>query len=1166
MRLFILFTGLISLITSAAEAASIKPENAVWEVLTNRSFIQSLAFSQDEMTVWVGTNGGLEQREAQTGQLKKAFTNLDGLPSNRVQSLLSDTAGNLWIGTDNGLGLRDANGQLTTLNTSNSSLPDDAVNALLADGNGGLWIGTRVGGLAHRDADNTWKVYTMTNSKLPTNQISTLSADGAGGIWIGTPQGLIHRTIFGSWGAEATPWNPDSTLSWLPNKEVTALASDNHGGLWVGTHSGLAHRDAYGEWTIFYPDDLGLTLISVATLQPDDEGGIWIGTGDSFSGIGQGLLHLSARGQWRIFNTDSGLPSHIVTSLLTDKQKRLWAGTFKGLVQRSAAGTWTTFKTSTELPTNGINALLLDSNNGLWIGTGNLRGKEEGGLAYRSATGEWMTFDTTNGLPDKRITTLAADDKGGIWVGTLNGLAHRDAAGQWTTYDNTTSQLPTNEISTLVSDGHGGVWLGSEWLNTTGVAHLTAAGEFEISSYENGQLPSNQVKTLFQDSSGNVWAGTYYGLLYRGTDGQWITLDEETDATLALLRTSNPNTLFVDDLGAVWVGTQGGGLLQRGTDGKWQIFNTENSPLPSNEVKSLLADGEGGLWIGTASERRFQGNGNGGLAHRDADGHWFVLQDSNSGLPTNFIAALATDGSGGLWVGTWGLAHLTFGQKQNLLAQKVSGADASVSTSEVATLLNGERAAILIHPKGQGSGYNQEQSVDFMASYAYHTLYARGYDNDEIYFLSYKPDLDFNGDEQADYNVIDAPVTLYDFRNQGAEPRNLTVADVQAAFEWVKAKGQLQQPLIVVFIDHGLAGELLLDPEGKELLTGDVFKQLLDDYQAVTTNKVVVVLEACHSGTLVPKLAAPNRVIISSTDDNLAYYDDLGRTSFLKAYFDKLRQGENLSYALTAVTETIATYRSPLNRQRPQLEDSSNGKVAREICLNGCFGSLPGVLTLTPQTSTDTVSAGQTVDLTVDTNVSGTSVTSIWASVTTPEVANQRNEQGFSRLPTPVTYLRQGERNRWEGRFDQFSTQGEYVFSFKAKDADGFVTEAKPLTVAVAEGQPLIRAQFNAATGLLHLPAVTIPNAAGATDVYAADLQLQSADPIVFNLVIESLQPVTDTTTLSQAHFDPEDGTVHIPFVEVPNTAAGMDVYNVTLQLEPQVAPLRFTIIKMDLM
>ena len=116
-------------------------ENAQWDVFTNRSQISALLLSDDGKTLWVGTNGGLEKRDAQTGEILRVFTKRDGLPANFITALLSDGKGGLWIvanGDGGGLTHYTADGQWQMFNTENSGLPSNDVLSLLSDNQGGL--------------------------------------------------------------------------------------------------------------------------------------------------------------------------------------------------------------------------------------------------------------------------------------------------------------------------------------------------------------------------------------------------------------------------------------------------------------------------------------------------------------------------------------------------------------------------------------------------------------------------------------------------------------------------------------------------------------------------------------------------------------------------------------------------------------------------------------------------------------------------------------------------------------------------------------------------------------------------------------------------------------------------------------------------------------------
>jgi hypothetical protein len=384
-----------------------------------------------------------------------------------------------------------------------------------------------------------------------------------------------------------------------------------------------------------------------------------------------------------------------------------------------------------------------------------------------------------------------------------------------------------------------------------------------------------------------------------------------------------------------------------------------------------------------------------------------------------------------------------------------------------------KRAAILVHPRGQGTGYKQAVSIEFMAQHVYRTLQARGYNHNDIYFLSYNHDIDINGDGKRDFNIVDGPMTTSQVV-AGTSIHDLSVADIQQAFSWAKEQGKLSQPLLVVFVDHADERFLRLDPFD-EILTAPDFKALLDDYQQTTDNKVITILEACHTGTFINDLAAPNRLIITSTDEDKAYYDQLGNLSFLTLYFNELRHGEDFHTAFQRVSANLPTYGHPFNLQIPQLEDNGDGhantpldgQFASQFCLNGCFGVLAANITLEPQPTTIT---DKTLPLQVKVGITGGNLKRVWASITTPEVATQRNAQGFALKPSPVVELvaettetENGEATEigaeitetsstWIGQFNGFNYQGDYTVTFMAEDQEGFITSSAPRLVHYADG------------------------------------------------------------------------------------------------------------------
>jgi ligand-binding sensor domain-containing protein len=104
---------------------------------------------------------------------------------------------------------------------------------------------------------------------------------------------------------------------------------------------------------------------------------------------------------------------------------------------------------------------------------------------------------------------------------------------------------------------------------------------------------------------------------------------------------SNTVNALLADGDAMWVGTDEGlGYFDGAT---WTIYDEETSSLPSNTVYDLHQDVAGDIWIATDA----------GIAKFD-EGSWEIFNVSNSALPTNEIRAIDSDSEGSLWIGTWG--------------------------------------------------------------------------------------------------------------------------------------------------------------------------------------------------------------------------------------------------------------------------------------------------------------------------------------------------------------------------------------------------------------------------------------------------------------------------------------------------------------------------------
>ena len=1241
-------------------------EKSVWEVFTNRSNISAITLSDDKKTLWVGTHGGLEKRDAITGELIKVLTNLDGLPNNFITSIVDDGKGGLWVGTSFGGGIAYMNShkQWKVFNTDNSSLPDNVINALVSDGNGGIWIATGIpfdedkingwldsfsnqssisggmfgnngvlgglfgdlfgneqgglfgnegqgnifgsesisdnligelssfldcsddaslttflfsmfgfgdfgeseGGLAHLSGDGQWTIFNTENTPdLPSDIISDIANDGNGGLWVGTHcGGLGHLNAQREWKF----YNKSNSA--LPGNFINILTQDENGGLWIATaFNGLAHLSNQGEWKVYNKANHGLPSNTINKPVSDGNGGVWVGTGNILEKAG-GLVHIQANGTVQLLDTvNSKLAGNTIIHLADDQRGGLWLGTYgAGLVNWNKEKNLTLLSkteleksnTNSGLPDNIGYILMNDGEEGVWAGMSSWI--YDSGLAYfNNSRNEWNIYNTSNGLPANDIFALAKDQNDELWVGTIGGgLAHLNNACKWTVYNTNNSPLPDDDIAGLLHDERNGLWIGT----ANGLAYRSYSGDWTIFNTANSGLPDNTIGNLANDDQGGLWVGTAFGLAHWQRDENKWTVYNETNSQL-------PHNLVADLLddanGGLWIATgseKQGGLVHLTKNNEWIIYNTVNNPdvnsdfqLPSNAIRALASDNSGGIWIGTLK----------GLVHRSIRGNWTLFDTTNSGLQNDRILDIANDGKNGLWVLGFGLAHLTFSQKP-FICETVP----NISDEDCTKLLNSHRAAIIVHPNGIGSGYDSDIAIDNMATHVYQTLFLRGYDHDEINYIAYRPNIDFNGDGTADFEVVDAPTTLKNYvADDNKEIENITIEHIKHAFEWAKEKshrskveGVPEEPLVVIFVTHGSPDELLLGPSGNTL-DESTLKELLYDYQTETGNQVTVILEACYTGTLVDALQAPNRLIVTSTNDNLAYYKNFGRTSFTSFYFNDLYRGTDYWTSQRFVRDHVfAQLGQPFNQQEPQLEDSAENIIAQDLCLNGCFIELPAPI-LTPEKAPRFI-VSDTIDLAVDINdgsdeliqsigvmcgvhsVRQDRILGVSMSVIGPQ-DDEYSAQGFETSePLLIENLSRGENGKWFTRFTELSEPGEYNFIFRAeyKIRSGRRTASalEPVTVDFQSCQT--HANYDMDTQTLHLPAVNIEGT-----LYQADYLLTSFEPITLELNSDSMGKISDADSACLAYLDSDTFMLYVPAVDIPNNVGGIDTYNGVLQGTP---------------
>ena len=315
------------------------------------------------------------------------------------------------------------------------------------------------------------------------------------------------------------------------------------------------------------------------------------------------------------------------------------------------------------LPVEQINAITQSRDGLLWLGT------QRGLVRFDSRDFKSVSLESTSN-PDGSIRCLSASQTGGLlvavdlsWFGRLTGAEFKmfqggDWAGAghdplvirettdgnfWTGGENgaflwTAENRPplasdsglTNTIS-LAEGPHGRVWLGT-------VEHGIWLWQNEkFAPVIDPELTNLIVFSLAEDAQGTVWAGTQLGLRGYSTDLKTKSIPPLNDEVKALL---------LDREGSLWIGTSGRGLA-RYKNGQYTFF-TKTNGLANDYVTSLFEDREGSLWVGTRE----------GLSQlMDVK---FPIFSAADGIQAGSCLAVAPSARGGVWLATaQGISLLT---------------------------------------------------------------------------------------------------------------------------------------------------------------------------------------------------------------------------------------------------------------------------------------------------------------------------------------------------------------------------------------------------------------------------------------------------------------------------------------------------------------------------
>lgn len=457
--------------------------------------IRGLAEDRDGK-LWIGTIGhGLDRFDPATGRFEH-FRKTDlalGLLDDRIQALLVDSQGTLWVGNWSGLQRRRA-GE-SRFEPVAPSLKGQIVTSLIETSDGHVWVGSQQGGLS-RLARGSGEELPLDSPASGNGAVHSFVELEGGLVWVGRASGIERRAAGGKLLAQIK--HERLSRSGLASNEVRALLRDRAGWVWVGSYGGGLQRHNpldTGIWVRGPEGDSGAVFEepNARSLLQLDNGEVWVGTGER----GLAVMDAGLRLIGELRPGERGFAGRRVAGLAQTRDGRVWVGSDAGLYEMNRERR---VLRHLHAGSGRVRRLLAGSDGSLWIGTqdGLFRWHKEQLVRLEIQGGAALTGD---------VNGMAESPDGGLWVGTEKGLfwLARGASQLLPVAERKGAGLGHPTVLGLLMDRRG--WL---WIDTAVGLHLLKAWDGKAAAFERiseaqGRADRAFGANLLEDSRGRIW-------------------------------------------------------------------------------------------------------------------------------------------------------------------------------------------------------------------------------------------------------------------------------------------------------------------------------------------------------------------------------------------------------------------------------------------------------------------------------------------------------------------------------------------------------------------------------------------------------------------------------------------------------------------------------------
>ena len=585
-----------------------------------------------------------------SGQSSYIFHHLEtsnGLSNNSVKTILRDSYGFLWIGTEYGLNRYDGYGfKVYTMRFGalNTLISNDII-GLQEDGLGNIWVNFGYAYMVYKRDKDCFLADTkqlLLGLGIRPEQNYKVFVDKKHNLWVLNKRKVFFYNVRKKTTTAFTLKIPlsDATKVDVTDSGEFLYAIEKSGACWqLNKHSGF-------QTLIQLPDFVRQYFVdNTNKIYVDSNNGLWLYSGKT----DQIFYRKNPNQEWKKIELTSEIKtqSNVITSIVENQTGQIWIGTdHKGLfIYDKAKDAITNIVyhqwIHTCLSSNSVQCLYLDNNGTIWIGH-----NKKGLSFYHESFRNYINFQHPECTD---ISTIMEDQLKNIWLGT-------DGNGLYVKGNNSESSVrklpvPNTAIISMLEDKKGRVWIG------TYQKGLFCYQKGKIAQYTttNSKLTSNNIWGLKEDRYGNIWIGTLGGKIQ--------ILPSESNDFESLISPFNDIVyvldMFYDGGDKMYIGT-GYGLIVIDIINRKRITyygnKLESQHFKENQISNVYKDERDILWIGH----------NDGLTIWDQKKDTLYYFGKEKGLCDNAIRGITEDNLNNIWVTTSnGLSILTVKRELN---------------------------------------------------------------------------------------------------------------------------------------------------------------------------------------------------------------------------------------------------------------------------------------------------------------------------------------------------------------------------------------------------------------------------------------------------------------------------------------------------------------------